>query len=528
MKILLRVISLTLFATLVLFACKKEYSQEGGNGPNPIDTTNGPPVPAEWEFTQNGIRYHGPVDTAFLSVQGNGQIIIATGSSGNSSEQIYLYIRSISGPIRAGETYATTQEQLKFTYKNGQQTIFSAIPAMGGEIYLTVTSVADDRIVGTFNGLARDANGRPAQIVDGKFSSPLKKAPAGAETGSVIFWAKEMCEEKITLRLNNQDKEITATTNTPPVCGDDGHATYNLPPGQYQWKAYGCSDTLAGMIDITANNCKNIRIEFPFRPTDTTFTDVDLTCKISKVSYNGCLLTPCFSGASGPVANTISATFTGSQATSLLYDASFNGTLISFEHPVNYGGGRVTIDANTANQQYFDLDAQGRVIGFNGFTRPYVLFPMATVKTAYEYNASGRMSKRTVMNPANNNVRAVSNFNWSSDGLLQSIEEFYPGSGTSKKTTYTYFDTKPVTKLPFFNLEMLELVMFQPAIDLGLQSGKAPKTIVYDSYDASGNRMSHVEHNFANYNIDGNKYVYGLRQRDPYDYSTFSFDYHCF
>src|SRR5688572_2736189 len=128
-----------LIATMII-GCAKEYSQEGGSNLPPVDTTGGnePVVKREWEFKENGLGYRGPVDTAYLTSQDNGQNLLVTGISDNGPEKLIISLTNFTSTIEKGKTYSTSQQEVKFLYKNSD-TIYSAIPYYGGEIYVTVT-----------------------------------------------------------------------------------------------------------------------------------------------------------------------------------------------------------------------------------------------------------------------------------------------------------------------------------------------------------------------------------------------------
>jgi hypothetical protein len=163
-----------LFLFLVCSKCAKEYSHEGGGsmpGVNDTSLNTQPLVKSEWEFKESSVKYEGPVDTAFLTQEDNFSVLTVTGKSKNGTEKISFLIRAML-KIEIGKTYSTSREEVKFMY-TARDTIYSAIPFIGGDIYLTITDFAENKVLGTFKGLALKKDGRSYEVTDGRFSSPL-------------------------------------------------------------------------------------------------------------------------------------------------------------------------------------------------------------------------------------------------------------------------------------------------------------------------------------------------------------------
>ncbi len=511
---------------LLLGRCAKEYSNEGGSGQLPNDTTGHvePDVPGLWEFKESNILFHGPVDTAWLTAEDNGQVITATGISVSGNETISIYIRSATGPIEKNKTYNTTLEQLKFVYSNQASTIYSAIPYYGGDIYFTVTDIGDKKIVGTFKGLAIDTNGRSLQITEGKFSSPLRTKPASQATGSVMLWAKEYCGgPNINVKVNNQPSVISKLSLITPQCGDEGRANYTLSPGNYSWVAYCGTDSVTGNVEVKANTCTKILVVFPFAPADTTTTKPNVTCKISRVSYTGKLL------PAKLIANDIIANFSGNIVTSLSYSVLYGSTFITSEHPVNYEGDKIIIDKNTGYDKYFITDANGRVIEYSGDTDPSMGLPRSRpVKVKYKYDNSGNLIERDIENASNQTRLHEMKFSWENGNVVRISEEF-PTTGMRKETSFDYYTDRVVNAMPWLNFSALELVMFQSVINIGNFIKNPIKRFTVTSFDASGNMMSTYSLDYKNYIVDNNNYVPGVSLADDFNQKNYyGFSYMCF
>lgn len=522
-----RVFTILFYAFVLLSGCAKEYSYEGGQGQLPGNDTSGtiePDVPGEWQFKEDNKLYRGPVDTAWLTAQDNGQIITATGRSSTGNETINIYIRSLTGPIEKNKTYNTSLEQLKFLYADPANTIYSAIPYYGGDIYFTVKDIDERKIVGTFKGLALDANGRSLQITDGEFSSPLKTQPVSQSTGSVMLWAKENCgSPSINVKVNNQPGTITTLSWITPQCGDAGRATFTFSPGTYPWVAYCGTDSITGTVDVKANTCTKILISFPFAPPEVTTTTPNVSCRISEVSYNGKLLPPKF------LPNDITANYSGDKLTSLTYSVIYGATPVTSAHPLSYEGNKIFIDKNTGYDKYFVTDANERVIEYSGDTDPSMGYPRSRpLKIEYAYDNNGNLKQRITKNAANLNRLHEMNFTWENGNVTKLTEEF-PGSGQRKETVYEYYTTKTVNASPWVSFSALELLIFQPAINFGNSSINPVKKITVTSFDASGNIMSVYALDYKNYIIDNNKYILAQSIADDFNQrNRFGFQYRCF
>lgn len=513
-------------AGLLLAGCAKEYSHEGGIERLPADTTGNaePEVPGLWQFKENNILFQGPVDTAWLTAEDNGQIITATGRSASGNENISLSIRSITGPIEKNKTYNTSLEQLRFLYINPVHTIYSAIPYRGGDIYFTVTDIGDTKIVGTFKGLVLDANGRSLQLTGGKFSAPLKVKLASQATGSVMLWAKESCGGPvINIKVNNQPGAISTLSLIRPQCGDEGRANFTLPPGIYPWVAYCGRDSITGQVEVKANTCSKILVTFPFTPAETTTTTPNVNCKISYIDYNGKLL------PSGLLPNSITADLAGTRVTALNYSVSFSSTVIYSAHPVSYDGNTIFIDKNTGYDKQFVTDANGRVISYTGDTDPAMGFPRSRpIGIKYKYDNNGNLVQRETVNSVNQNRLHEMNFIWE-NGKLKKITEEFPNAGMRKETVFEYYTNRTVESLPWVNFVALELVMFQPAIDFGNAIKNPIKKSSVTAFDASGNILSAYTLDYKNYVVDDNQYVIAKSLADDFNQkSSYTFGYTCF
>ena len=100
---------------VIISGCQKEFNCE--DCALPADDDSGT-VKSEWEFDEAFNHFTGPVDTAFLNKQDNGEIVKVTGRSLNNAEKIFIIIKSLNGTIKRGAVYKTNASQVKFYYYN--------------------------------------------------------------------------------------------------------------------------------------------------------------------------------------------------------------------------------------------------------------------------------------------------------------------------------------------------------------------------------------------------------------------------
>jgi hypothetical protein len=82
--------------------------------------------------------------------------------------------------------------------------------------------------------------------------------------------------------------------------------------------------------------------------------------------------------------------------------------------------------------------------------------------------------------------------------------------------------------MPFIFTQAFELLLLQPAINMGNFMRNPVKTATIHAVDANGNQVN-ISYNYGNYIIDNNDYVLGLTVSNGYGSTTnFSFNYTCF
>jgi hypothetical protein len=153
----------TLFITLFLNSCKKEYSLENINLIAPGGT---------WEFKEGATQYSGNVDSSFITEAGTTQTLTIVGKSSNGGETFSITLTSASG-FSIG-SYNASESAAVFEYSTtAPKTIFEGNFLTGDEFTVNITSLAENKITGTFSGQVLDSTGAPKQITLGSFESTI-------------------------------------------------------------------------------------------------------------------------------------------------------------------------------------------------------------------------------------------------------------------------------------------------------------------------------------------------------------------
>jgi hypothetical protein len=513
---LFKIFVILTFNTMLLWGCGKEYSYEGGGKQPPIDTTNGEPVvKSEWRFAEADFKYAGPVDTAYLTQEGIAAVLTITGKTTDGRQNIYIKLKDISGKIQKGKTYKTTLEEVKFLYRQANDTIYSAIPYKGGDVFVTVSDYDSTRIIGTFLGIVKDKNVRSLSVENGYFSSPLKKAPPGKVTGYAMLWATELCNGPIKVKVNNIEDEIEQVVFSAPDCGEPGGATYQLSPGAYNWVAYCGKDSVAGIVTVKTNDCAKIQVKFPFKPAPVTNTQKELICTISEVQFSSDL-------ESDPdkSANHVIAEYQGNKVHILKYYVS--PVPVIFPHSVLYEPNAIVVGGGQNWEKRFVTDAKGRIIQYSGsadITNMYPTQPLVNIK--YYYDPDGRLVKRELFDARSQVLKVQGIYTWKNGNVVRLVENF-PLVGYSKETEYEHYD-KEVKAMPFIDFDAFELVLFQPLFDIGVSSKNILKRITVYTL---GNATSY---DYDSYIIDENGYVLSCRMYFFTGKETnLNFSYKCF
>ena len=154
--------------TLILFACNKELSMEGGDG-------NPPPVPVDslyqWRFKDSGATdaqfRQGFTDTAYVESEGTLSALFYEGSTADRTKGIVLQV--INDPLGPGDY---SGEQVSFGYFEGSSLVYTNIGA-NSDFTLKISVLTADSVAGTFSGHVLNSAGELKLIQSGSFQGKI-------------------------------------------------------------------------------------------------------------------------------------------------------------------------------------------------------------------------------------------------------------------------------------------------------------------------------------------------------------------
>ncbi|HEX5150389.1 MAG TPA: hypothetical protein VFW07_03010 [Parafilimonas sp.] len=524
---LLKVYITLAFVGWILSSCQRELSCYDCPPPGTDTTGAGQPVKNEWQFDEIANRYSGPVDTAYITQYDTGELLTITGTSAAGNENFFISIKSFNGEIKPGEKYSVSNQQVKFYYYNDGDTIYFAVPYLGGDISVTITAIDSNKVQGVFSGIAIDKDNKSRNISNGQFSSSLKTTAANTDKGSVIMWAKQLCSaDPIKVKLNNVYGEINIFSYSPPDCGDQRWPNFTVDTGTYKWVAYCGKDSISGDVTVKANSCVKVLVEFIFTPADTTIT-TEAVCKLNTVSYSGCLLLQCDALETYlPFPNTVSASFSSQTVTQLQYFSYAAGFQFNSQNIITNSDNRIYINESTPQQCYFTKDASGKIIEYRGMKHPEVIYPLDSIVVKYKYDNGGNLITRTVYDAHYLKPLKETGFTWQDGNVVQTIEKNLAAGGKTI-TDFTYYTDRIIKQQPFIFTQAFELLLFQPLVDFGNRMKNPVKSQVVHATDNNGNPID-LSYNYNKYVVDDNDYLMGFNISRGSATTTFSFGYVCF
>ena len=167
----MRILKISLFGlllTTLMWSCQKEYSLEGSNIKLPAGT---------WQFNDSTRLFKGNMDTAYVDTSAPTKILFLTGTSLNGLETFSLRLYSVDS-FKVG-TYKGSLSENDFNYFSSAGSLYQA-NLLTGEFIVSVTVLSNNRITGTFTGMALDSAGNTKTITLGKFTSAIKLKTAGS------------------------------------------------------------------------------------------------------------------------------------------------------------------------------------------------------------------------------------------------------------------------------------------------------------------------------------------------------------
>lgn len=470
MKLLKQAFWLTALV-LWISSCTKEKSLEAGSGS----------AATQWEFKDSSLLFSGSMDTAYQQTSGSLSSIVLEGTSTDATGSFYL---EIFGPNLSTGTY--TSPNVQFVYRKGGAVTYQSVPANPDKFVVVITRLDANGVTGTFSGEVEDAAGRIKTITAGVFAGTFfGTTPPAGTNGQLTLWAKQGCSGggTIAVKVQGQNGSISSFQATTPLCGAPGTAIFTLPAGTYAWEATCNLDTARGTVVVTGGVCTTAEVVFGAPSTN---------CLISNIAY--------YDRASGIAQGSLTSFFTASnQVNNILFvDSIANKNLLRFTP--SRSGNRLNIDA----QQYFNLDASGRITDFHGFVDATDT-SLPRVLVTYTFDPSGYLSKAAYALEAlpTTNILNI-NYTWTGGNLTKAVVQQV---GSTEKFEYDYqYDLSKTAKNFICFFPSTELFWVQSAINFGKNSVNALTSSTIKIYDAIGNVLTESA-NYSNYIIDANNYV---------------------
>ena len=177
----LRIIFSILVASVILNACRKEYSIE-----NAFRTTTS----GSWQFSNGSTKYSGNMDTVYQITAGSTNELFLIGTTANGSQTFSMHLYADSFKLGS---YKASGFQSSFTYSSATQTIYQASQLIG-EFVVNITSISANSISGTFSGTALDSTSNIIQLTLGSFTSSFPNGSVNPSSTGVLGDSSGNCQ----------------------------------------------------------------------------------------------------------------------------------------------------------------------------------------------------------------------------------------------------------------------------------------------------------------------------------------------
>ncbi|MGI8580575.1 MAG: hypothetical protein ACR2KX_00130 [Chitinophagaceae bacterium] len=167
MKIL-KIPSIFLLLTALLFSCKKEHSFES------VKTSAG-----AWQFNDDTKFYAGNIDTAYIETAGTTKTLNLIGKSLDGKQNFILHLYA-TDTFTVG-AYKASLFKSDFQYYTQAENIYQADKFIG-EFIVTISTISKNSITGTFSGAAVNSSSAVRHLTLGKFTSRINFLPGTTVT----------------------------------------------------------------------------------------------------------------------------------------------------------------------------------------------------------------------------------------------------------------------------------------------------------------------------------------------------------
>jgi hypothetical protein len=242
-------------------------------------------------------------------------------------------------------------------------------------------------------------------------------------------------------------------------------------------------------------------------------------CKLSNIGY--------IDLPTGVGYASLTSTFNGANKVSRVQfiDSSSLKSLSDFS--LVYSATRINLDA----EQYFDLDANGRIKTFTGYFDAVKDSTAQKVIINYKFDAAGYITKAEYALPTAPTVVLYEvNFTWTNGNLTRTVS--IP-VGSLQKIQYDYeYDAAKTAKESICLFPNFEVFYAQSALNYGKNSNNVPTKSTLTIYNGAGAVEQTDVATFTNYVIDSKNYVksFDLKGEGSFLYSDTKYvlSYKCY
>jgi hypothetical protein len=197
------------------------------------------------------------------------------------------------------------------------------------------------------------------------------------------------------------------------------------------------------------------------------------------------------------------------------------------DYAFTYSGTRVNIDA----EQYFELDANGRIQSFTGYLDGVRDTSNIEVIIRYSYNANGNLTKAEYsLAGAPTAILYQVDFTWTNGNLTRTVQA---GVASQQKVQfdYEYDATKTVSEFMAF-FPNYEVFYTQTGINYGKNSVNVPTKSTLTIYDDTGVKTDEEVATFTDYVIDSKNHVTSFKINGDGSFlpgnTRYALSYHCY
>jgi len=235
----LKTVSVVLLASLLFYACKKEFSIEAGK-----TTTSA----GNWEFSDSSVLYSGNIDSVSIVNTGVTKELHLDGTSLDGSQDFNLVLYSDSFQVGS---YKASAFQTTFDYSTASKTIYKAAQ-LNGEFVVNITTINNTTIEGTFSGTALDSTGKPTSINNGKFKAAFSQVITAPTSIGVLGDSAGNCKPAVINGIYTEGVAVTGENSVQVQVTVSEPGSYSISTSSVNGIMFSASGTFtsAGVQNI--------------------------------------------------------------------------------------------------------------------------------------------------------------------------------------------------------------------------------------------------------------------------------------